>query len=375
VVAWGGNERGQINVPLDVENVVAFAGGGGHSLAVKADGTVAAWGWNNYGQATVPEGLSNVVAIACGYWHSMALKADGTVTAWGYSDFGATAVPAELSNVVSIAALDKQNLALRADGTVLGWGIDYPGLPTDFTNFVAIAAGYKYGTAIGNHVPRATSQTLSGAANHDLALTLGGSDADGEVLSLRITSLPQAGTLHQYAAGGRGPAILTANTAVSDPGQRLMFAPLTNDFARPYAAFGFVANDGEFDSPSATVTVNVLGQPGTFTHSPTAVRATSATLNGMVVPNGFGTVAWFEWGPRGAFTQATSPIHLGDGATITHVTAPITGLTNRSLYQCRLWPATRPASSPGQPSFSQRAGGPWPGLTTPATASPTCPRA
>ncbi len=56
----------------------------------------------------------------------------------------------------------------------------------------------------------------------------------------------------------------------------------------------------------------------------------------MVVPNGFATVAWFEWGPRGAFTQATSPLSLGDGAAVMHITAPITGLTNRGLYQCRL---------------------------------------
>ncbi len=137
---------------------------------------------------------------------------------------------------MAISARYYQNLALKADGSLAWWGIRSPGAPAEFTNLVAIAVGYNYSSAIGNHVPRAASQTLSGSANHDLPVSLDSSDADGDALSLRITSLPQTGTLYQYAAGGRGPAILTANTAVSDPGHRVIFAPLTDDFARPYAA-------------------------------------------------------------------------------------------------------------------------------------------
>jgi hypothetical protein len=53
--------------------VVAIAGGGYHSLALKADGTVTVWGDNYYGETNVPAGLSNVVAIAGGYEHDLAL--------------------------------------------------------------------------------------------------------------------------------------------------------------------------------------------------------------------------------------------------------------------------------------------------------------
>ena len=35
------------------------------------------------GQTNVPANLTNVVAIAGGFGYSMALRADGTVTAWG----------------------------------------------------------------------------------------------------------------------------------------------------------------------------------------------------------------------------------------------------------------------------------------------------
>ena len=63
---------------------MAVAAGGIHSLALKADGTVAAWGYND--QRPVPTclpGLSGVVAVAAGATHSLALKADGTVVGLG----------------------------------------------------------------------------------------------------------------------------------------------------------------------------------------------------------------------------------------------------------------------------------------------------
>jgi alpha-tubulin suppressor-like RCC1 family protein len=139
-------------------NVVAIAAGSGHSLALRADGTVVGWGWNRSGEATgVPTSSSpyfgagvvtragnNVVAIAAGYSHSLALRADGTVVAWGDNFFGQTNRPPEAINVVAIAAGYNHNLALRADGTVVGWGRGSQGqttIPAEATNVVAIAGG------------------------------------------------------------------------------------------------------------------------------------------------------------------------------------------------------------------------------------------
>ncbi|HWI56975.1 MAG TPA: RCC1 domain-containing protein, partial [Bacillota bacterium] len=55
VIAWGDNSRGQATVPASATNVIAVAGGGYHSLALQADGSVLAWGYNNYGQTTIPK--------------------------------------------------------------------------------------------------------------------------------------------------------------------------------------------------------------------------------------------------------------------------------------------------------------------------------
>jgi alpha-tubulin suppressor-like RCC1 family protein len=136
ILAWGagadrsGNPNfGQSMVPAGLSGVVRVAGGGFHSLALKADGTVVAWGAGatvgadpDFGQSIVPAGLQNVVAIAAGGYHSLALKADGTIAAWGLGQYGETNVPVGLNNVVAIAAGDYHSIALKGDGSVVVWG-------------------------------------------------------------------------------------------------------------------------------------------------------------------------------------------------------------------------------------------------------------
>src|ERR1700722_5250873 len=83
VVAWGYDNSGETNVPADLSNVVAIAGGQFFSLAVQGDGTVIAWGDNSFGQTDVPVGLSNVVAVAGGNYFALALQSNGMVWGWG----------------------------------------------------------------------------------------------------------------------------------------------------------------------------------------------------------------------------------------------------------------------------------------------------
>ena len=77
--ATGPRTQSPTPVPVSgLTGVVAIAGGVGHSLALKSDGTVWAWGYNGTGQlgdgsttnrvTPVPvSGLSGVVAIAGGW--------------------------------------------------------------------------------------------------------------------------------------------------------------------------------------------------------------------------------------------------------------------------------------------------------------------
>ena len=76
------------------QTVTNIAGGCGHSLFFKSDGSLWAMGDNEYGQlgdgtynsANLPEQIvaSNVTAIAAGWWHSLFLKSDGSL--WGMGD-------------------------------------------------------------------------------------------------------------------------------------------------------------------------------------------------------------------------------------------------------------------------------------------------
>ena len=147
VVAWGGNYSGQCAVPAGLSNVVAVAAGDTHSLVLKADGTVAAWGDNHLGQCDVPPNLTNVVSIGAGAGHNLALLASGTITAWGDNAFGQCSVPADLPPALAIAAGASHSMALRTDGTVATWGLQMA-LPEGLSNVVAIAAGKLHSAAL-----------------------------------------------------------------------------------------------------------------------------------------------------------------------------------------------------------------------------------
>ena len=53
-----------------------------HNLALKTDGSLVAWGECPDGQYIVP-GINDFIAIAAGLYHSLALRADGSIAGMG----------------------------------------------------------------------------------------------------------------------------------------------------------------------------------------------------------------------------------------------------------------------------------------------------
>ncbi|MCW5554800.1 MAG: hypothetical protein KIS67_21885 [Verrucomicrobiae bacterium] len=186
VVAWGRNDHGQVTGTPATEGfpysataspvtlggqvlngVIAIAAGSYHTVALKNDGTVVAWGGNENGQVTgtwAPVGgpyaataspvtlggqiLTAVIAIAAGGNHTVALKNDGSVVSWGSLDQTTVPVAAQ-SGVTAIAAGSAHTVALKNDGTVVAWGYNREGqvtgtLPTDGSDF-AIASPVTLG--------------------------------------------------------------------------------------------------------------------------------------------------------------------------------------------------------------------------------------
>jgi alpha-tubulin suppressor-like RCC1 family protein len=367
VVAWGGNNYGQTNVPTGLSNVVAIAANGSHSLALRADGTVAAWGANLDGQAIVPPSLMNVVVIAAGWSHSLALKADGTVVGWGKNTsaqasspmsldgvaavsagadhdvelktdgtvvssglnnpYGQLTVPQGLSNVIAITAGAYHNLALKADGTVIGWGRNNYGqasVPDGLNNVVAVAGGAYFNLVMGNRAPLGGSQSISGYANRDLVVTLGGTDPDGDSVKFRVTSIASAGTLYQYELGVRGSAITAVDTAVTDAQGRVLFAPAPGGWGSAYSSFSFVANDGLSDSLPSTVTIDIILPPAP-------------------------QITGFGWSDQGTFNLSFS----GDSNAIYQVWAS-TNLMNWQVL------GTASPLGPGQFKFTDGSATDWP---------------
>jgi alpha-tubulin suppressor-like RCC1 family protein len=126
----------------------ALAAGGGHSLEIRADGTLHGWGANASGQlgdgstmtrptpvpVSLPAGVT-ALAVAAGGGHSLALGSDGELYAWGDNSRGQigdgstlqrtapvqVSLPAGVS-ALAIAAGNGHSLAMGSDGTLYAWG-------------------------------------------------------------------------------------------------------------------------------------------------------------------------------------------------------------------------------------------------------------
>jgi len=113
VMCWGRNDRAQVGngevsdavrVPASVaalSDAVEIVGGGSHTCARRADGTIVCWGYNYLGAlgngSTRPTratsiqnvvGIDDAVALAAGQYFTCALRSTGAVSCWGDNRHG-----------------------------------------------------------------------------------------------------------------------------------------------------------------------------------------------------------------------------------------------------------------------------------------------
>ena len=97
IVSWPSDDTTAPPPPpslLPFKNMVAA--GGTHSLAIRADGSVAAWGNAGSGQCAPPSSLGPVTMIAAGGAHSIAVRGDRMVACWGDNRDNACTPPTDL---------------------------------------------------------------------------------------------------------------------------------------------------------------------------------------------------------------------------------------------------------------------------------------
>ncbi len=164
IAAWGSNDHGQCNVSAPNAGFVAIAGGGDHSLGLRADGSIAAWGLNVYGQCNVSAPNMAFVAVAAGNLHSLGLRADGSIAAWGHNLEGQCNVPAPNAGFVAVEAGFAHSVGLRADGSIAAWGWNVSGqcnVPGRNAGFVAVAGGGSHSLGL-----RADGSIVAWGANN-----------------------------------------------------------------------------------------------------------------------------------------------------------------------------------------------------------------
>jgi alpha-tubulin suppressor-like RCC1 family protein/subtilisin family serine protease len=121
----------------------ALAGGKGHSVALKDNGTVWTWGTNYVGQLGTGNTtsrkfpatnlISGIMEIAAGDEYTIALKTNGVVYGWGENGSGqlgdgtktdrsSPTLIGNFSNVIQIAAGSEHSVALKSTGQVYTFG-------------------------------------------------------------------------------------------------------------------------------------------------------------------------------------------------------------------------------------------------------------
>lgn len=245
--------------------------------------------WRVRGNFTGTPAISNGIVYAC---HGGLVKAWNSSTGAWIADFTATGesslngAPVVSSDLLFIGSATKTyifNLATRALLQTLNFGSQ-----------IAIADDLLYlacsdnkvrvfgRTVPSNQVPVALPAQVGIPEEAEVAVTLEGTDGNGESLGYVIRSLPAQGTLYQTTDGStKGAAITLVPTQVLNTNGRVIYQAPLNAFGSGVGSFTFTAHDQVSFSAAATVTINIapVNDPPITINDTIALRPGESLLN------------------------------------------------------------------------------------------------
>lgn len=360
VAAWGTNGSGQLgnnsltgsNTPVAVSAagvlsgkvVTGIAAGYDFSAARCADGMIVAWGANHSGQlgngtnddSLVPAAVTasgvlsgrTVTSIAAGNYFVLALCSDGRIAAWGDNGFGTLGdgtvdpsnVPVLVSNSglfagktpVRIAAGQYHSTALCGDGTLGVWGDNTIG-----PGQLGVSGTDSYLTpGPVNTVGVLAGKTISSVAvgqNHNIALL-----ADGTLAAWGFSAFGQLG--NGNTTYSEQPVLVNLSAVAA--GERILQASSGNTAQHTVISLAMPVASG--------------GAPAVTTNSAESINKTTATLKGLVNPNGAATDARFDYGLTTSYGTQTAIQAIGSGSNSVTVTQNLTGLLPNTTYHYRV---------------------------------------
>lgn len=338
---WGNDSAGQVSSTPTEAEFTQVAAGTHHSLALRADGSLASWGVegppsNDYGQVSGTPTGTGFTYVAAGQYHSLALRSDGSIAAWGLDSLGQVGNAPIGTGFIQVDAGIFHSIALRGDGSIVSWGVNNGG-GVDFgqvtstplgTGFTQVAAGMHHSLALRSdgsivswgrdtsgvvsntptgtgYVQLSGGTTLSVALNGSGTIAAWGNDSFGEV-----SNAPSGSGFTQVAAGANHALALHADGSVAAWGRdhqgQVSGTPSWPSFAAIQIAAG--------ENHSAAIHTNV-GQPFcggvvcpcSTGGSPNVGCTNSAGAGALLVGTGHASMAFDSFGLRISGLPSSSP--------------------------------------------------------------------
>ncbi|MCX6875988.1 MAG: cadherin-like beta sandwich domain-containing protein [Verrucomicrobia bacterium] len=322
------------------KTVTTIAAGAWHNLALCSDGTLTAWGYNNYGQlgnntttnSTVPVAVTQsgvlagktVTAIAGGGYHSLALCADGTLTSWGYNGSGQLGNNTTTNSSVPVAVTQTGQLSGRTITAISGGGYHSLALCQDgkLATWGSTSNGQLGNGSTGNsNVPVAVS--TSAFRNGERLATA----SAGSIQCLALVASPQSPVVTTLAATDILDTGATLNGSVTTNGMDCTLSfeyGLTPSYGSTVAATPASVSGSAMSTPAHADLGNLI--PGTTWHYRFTVTTAGVMTPGedmTITTSTAATLTNLTLG-GGALVPAFTMNHSRYIATVPFVTSAIT---------------------------------------------------